>query len=1146
MKNAFNKDILKSVTHSLGRFIAIAAIVALGTGFYAGLRMTAPDMKLAADQFYDGTALMDIRIVSTLGLTDDDIAALRNVAGVQGVMPAYETDIMGLINGEQYVIRVHSLPDAAQRSRTDDGVRVVSDDENYLNRPILVKGSWPNKEGECLLSADRVMNTPTDIGDTVQITEWQQDGSLIAHTYTITGYARSSYYATSSSMGTTSLGSGSIQQFMYVPETDFLPDLPYTEAFVAVAGADVEFSGSDSYRNRIEEVVSSIEALAPAREQERSDSVRSEAQRTLDEKRGVFEREKADANGQLDEAKQTLDAAAVAIAENETKLADAQISYDTGVVKLATQRASAESQLSEAQQQVADGRAQVEASRLAVEQGQMQLAHAWATWQQSADELTRAWARWQLQVDELAVQRAAWQQGMTAWQAAWDALSPDTPDDDPAKAALIAQKQQLDASKVQIDTGQTALDQACAQLEALQQQVDAGKIELDREQISFDQQKAAFDAAVAQVDQGARDLEAARSAADVQLGAAQSQLDDAATQIDSGRKQLEQGKHDYEMGLSEYYQKRGEADAQLSDARRQLDEAQSKIDNIANASWLIMDRDKNYGVVSFDADADRVDSIAAVFPFIFFLVAALVALTTMTRMVEEERVLIGTYKALGYGKARIASKYLLYAAIASIAGSVVGIAVLSQILPAVISKAYAIIYFVPPGPLPIDIPIASLAAGLGVGVTLIATWAAVIATLRERPAALLLPRAPKSGKRILLERIPFVWRHLSFSWKVTFRNLFRYKKRLVMTVIGIAGCTALMLTGFGLQDSIGDIIDKQYGELVRYNTVIHTQDDMTNASEDQLDALLDDTLVVSSSTRVQVKSMLAGGPEKADQNVSFIVAQNPEAFAQMVTLRTREGHDPLSLRADGVILSEKLAKELGVGVGDTVKLGEQDETGNATSVVYGFPVAGVAENYIYYYAYASPELYERITGKEPLYSTAYAIVSSDPVVRTQFSEDVRAIDGVKTVAFNDETIDAYRTMLSSVNLIVVVLVVAAAALAFIVLYNLTNINITERQREIATLKVLGFTPREVSAYIFREIMLLSALGGLVGLVFGVFLESFVVVTAEVNQVMFGRSIHVFSFGMSFFLTLVFTVLVMLVMRRKLRHIDMVESLKSNE
>lgn len=1177
MKSAFNTETLRSITHSLGRFLAIAAIVALGTGFYAGLRMTAPDMKLAADEYFDGTSLMDIRVLSTLGLTDDDIAALRHVEGVEAVMPARETDVMASIDGEQYATRVHSLPDAARTSDTSDGVHARSDDPDYLNRPLLVRGSWPQKTGECVLSANLVENDAIAVGDTLTITEGVQDvdQTLVTRTYTVTGFVNAPYYATSSSMGETTLGSGSIQQYMYVPESDFSADLPYTEAYLTVRGAANERASSDAYQRLVDEVADRIKALAPEREQARVDQLKSDAQKELDEKRADYEGERADAQSQLDDAKRQLDDAAATIAASEQELADGQAAYDSGASELASRRASAQAQLDDAERQIAEGQAQLDAQRPQLDDAAGQLQAARAQWQQGADALAAAWGDWQRQSDELdagitraqaGVADAA--AGVDRIQKGIDALEEQIKQLDPDKDAqtiaelraeqdaLKAQQQDLRAQMALVqatlddlvNVQKPKLEAARAELQGKQDALDSSKVELEQQQAAYEGGKAQFDASARKLDQARADLASSRSQADAQIAAAQQQLDDAAARLQDGRAQLEQGRADYDSGLAEYEQKKSDADAQLADAERRLDDAQKQIDDLERPEWLVMDRTANYGAASFEADADRVDSIAAVFPFIFFLVAALVALTTMTRMVEEERALIGTFKALGYRRTRIASKYLAYAAAASGIGSILGILALSQVLPAVIMKAYGIIYFVPelPLPLPVDPGFAGLAAGLGVGVTLFATWAAVAATLRERPAQLMLPRAPKAGKRIVLERIGPLWRHLSFSWKVTFRNLFRYKKRFVMTVIGIAGCTALLLTGLGLSNAINDIIDKQFGEITKYNAVVTLADDLSSEEQRRIDDLLDDGSLVTAHTLVMRQNMLAGGPDEQDKRMELVVPEDPASFDRFVALNTRVGHHPVKLDDDGLVLTEKLAAELGVRAGDAVTLTEQDAIGNATGTSYEATVTGIVENYVYHYAYMGPALYEQLMGKAPDYRTVLAVTTSDPDLRVQFSNDLLAAGGVKTVAYNDETIDAYRDMMSSVNMIVVVLVTAAAALAFIVLYNLTNINITERMREIATLKVLGFTPREMNAYIFREIFLLAAIGCAVGLVLGVWMEGFVVVTAEVDQIMFGRAIHPTSFLLAFLLTMLFTVLVMLAMRGKLRRIDMVESLKSNE
>ena len=1029
MRSAFGKEVARSITHSLGRFVAIAAIVALGTGFYAGLRMTCPDMKLAADAYTDATSLMDVRVVSTLGLSEDDVSALEAVDGVEAVMPARETDVMALISGEQYPLRIHSLDASASSSTQPSDIEISSEDDGYLNRVALASGRWPENPNECVVSADRVMNTPTVLGDTVSVCEGtiDLDDVLSTREYTIVGTVHSSYYISSVNMGATSLGSGTIQQYMYVPDGAFSSDYPYTEAFLTVAGARNEIAGSDAYNSIVADALANVEAIAPAREQARYDDLRSDAQSKLDDARAEYEQQRSDAEAQLNDALAQLNSAATTIAQSESDLAQGQAAYDAGVAELASQRAVAQERFSSAEAQIAEG-----------------------------------------------------EKNLAALKQAFGESDP----------RVVQAQAQIDASRAQ--------------------------------------------------------LEAGRSEAQAQFVSAQSTLDASAAQLQSGRASLEQGRSEYYSGLAEYEENRAKANEEFADVEAELAEAQKKIDDIEMPSWLVMDRAKNYGSESFTSDAERVDHIAQVFPFIFFLVAALVSLTTMTRMVEEERVLIGTFKALGYSRARITMKYIIYAAIASVVGSALGIAVLSLVLPTVIMEAYAIIYYVPHGMVSIDLPLALLSAGLGVGVTLVATWAAALNTLREQPAHLMLPRAPKAGKRILLERVRPLWRRLSFSWKITCRNLFLYKKRFVMTLIGIAGCTALLLTGLGLQNSINDIIDKQFGELIGYNVVVRGSDDMAQESRDRVDALLTDVGEATLSSHAQMTSMIAVGSQGTDSSVTVIVPENDDEFAGFWNMRERLSGNPVSIGDDGVVVTEKLATMLGVGVGGQVVLAEPDDMGNATSDTKTLTITAVMENYIGNYVMVGRSAYAEVFAEEPHFTTSYALMTTNADARADFTDQVREVEGVKTVAYNDETIDTYRTMLRSVNMIVVVLVVAAAMLAFIVLYNLTNINITERVREIATLKVLGFTPREVDQYIFRETILLSILGCVVGLALGVFLEGFVIVTAEVDQVMFGRDIHASSFVIAFFLTMVFTVFVTFVMRRKLAAVDMIESLKSNE
>ena len=889
-------------------------------------------------------------------------------------------------------------------------------------------------------------------------------------------------------MGSTSLGSGQLATFAYVPEGAFAEDFPYTEAFVTVAGAREAQWATDDYQLLVDATASRINGISDDLLASRLDGIRADAQAELDESRADFEVERADALQKLDDAQAELDDAKAKLDDAAAKLASSQATLDSSARDLASGQARVDS-----------GRAELEAQRAAAEE---QFAAADAQLDAAQASYDAAMAQRAMLVEQLAQAQAA---------GAYDVVA------------------QLEAAIAQID----------AQTAGVPEQIAQGRAQLDEQR---SQAQASMDAA------------------EGELASSQAAIDSGRAQLESGRRQLASGRSEYEDGLAQYEEganelsaQRADAEEQFADAEAKLADAQADVDAIADTEGevYVLDLTKNIGAESFKSDAGRIDQIAQVFPFLFFLVAALVSLTTMTRMVEEERVLIGTFKALGYSKARITSKYLIYAIVASGVGAIIGIVALSKFLPWFIMGAYAIIYAVPCRPCPIDPAMTAAAAGLGVGITVIATWFAAASTLRERPAFLMLPRAPKAGKRILLERIRPVWRRLSFSWKVTSRNLFRYKRRFIMAIVGIAGCTALLLTGLGLQNAINDIIDKQYGELYHYNTIVRMDSDSTDDEKSQVEQRVEEDASGEyawlATANKQAQSISDDdGADVSQHRVDIVVPEHPDTFSDFNTMRTREGHEELALSDEGVLVSEKLAMELSLTVGSTFSIFDEDAVGDATGDGREVTVAGIMENYVGHYVYFTPTLYEQVMGEEPVFTTLYANEVEDEGAREVLSDELLATDGVKTVTYNDETIDSYRTMLKSVDSVVVVLVIAAALLAFVVLYNLTNINITERVREIATLKVLGFTPREVDAYIYRETLLLAVIGALVGLLLGIVMEGFVVVTAEVDQVMFGRDIHAASFIIAFLLTMVFSVIVTLAMRPKLRRIDMVESLKSNE
>lgn len=624
-------------------------------------------------------------------------------------------------------------------------------------------------------------------------------------------------------------------------------------------------------------------------------------------------------------------------------------------------------------------------------------------------------------------------------------------------------------------------------------------------------------------------------------------LIEAKTKLDSGFNELNKGKAEYFAGLAAFLDAKDKAMSSLKDAQNKLDDSQKQIDNIQTANFYIMDRTKNFGAINFNNDAERIASIANVFPLMFFFVALLVVLTSMTRMIEEERISIGTYKALGFSKIRISNKFILYGIFASVIGSIIGLVLLTQFLPFVIMVAYSIIYSLPITlPMPFDFKIGTVSLLAGVGVTVIATLMAAAKSLRLQPALLMIPKAPKAGKRILLERIRPIWKLLSFNWKITFRNMFLYKKRLFMTLIGIAGCTALLLTGFGLHDSISDIMNKQFDEIAHDNFKIVFNENATDANKDEISNQVLTYKDNSLCTVIHEENVLCMPEGHPNASTVIIAPKNVDQFQDMRVLRNRNTREQFILDDQGVYISEKLANMMEVQAGDTIKVYNQDLIGNAGSQSYEFYVAGVVENYIAHYIYMSPKVYEKYFEKQCQFNSLIARSNVFGQTQQDFVDKIKKNESVKTAFFTTNTRETYEKMLRSVDMVVIVLIVSAGLLAFVVLYNLININICERAREIATLKVLGSNKHEINMYIHRETFMLSILGSILGLGLGFILEQFVIASAEVDYVMFGRSIYIWSYLISFGITLLFTILVAIFMRKKLFTISMVESLKSIE
>ncbi|MEA5050210.1 MAG: FtsX-like permease family protein [Oscillospiraceae bacterium] len=1060
----FNKDIRRSIAKSFGRFIAIVAIVALGAGFYAGLNAVAPDMRDTVDKYYDDTNMMDVRLLSTLGFSEEDVDVLRDTEGVSAVQPGYFVDVLSTIGDKQQAVRLHSLPEGA------------ADGGDFLNRPVLVEGRYPEADDECLLGRSNLDVEGIALGTVIELDD--SDGTLGDNLkvtrFTVVGIVESSYYL-SFSLGSTDIGSGTITHYLYVPQDAFCTEV-YTDIYLAVADAKALNTFSQAYDDKVKTVTDRLEETAGVREGVRYESVYLEAYNKI-----------ADAQKELDEQREKLDRE---LYNARKKLNDAQTQLDAGAAQLDAGAAS----VAQAQKELDAKSAQLDALEAQYQQGVAAL-------EPYKTQYDTAYAAY-------AAQLAAWQTGMDAWQTARDALDAQpAPHDPDAEAALTQRKAVLDATKAALD-------------DSYNNTLAPWKAQLDEQSAPLAELRASLDAGRAQIT------------------AAQAKIDDSSGQIAAGRASIESSRAALADGWNDYYAQKADAEQQLADAEDKLTEARQKLSDIEEAKWYVLTRDENVGFASFKSDADRMAALGTVFPVLFFLVAALVALTTMTRMVEEERVLIGTYKALGYDSAKIMKRYVDYALFATVAGAAAGVAVGFVTLPVVCWNSYRLLYTAPDVLLPYRVGLAAQGLCASLVCTLGATWSACRTALAEYPSTLMLPKAPKPGKRILLERIGFIWNRLSFIGKVTCRNLFRYKKRLVMTVVGIAGCTGLMLTGFGIKDSVSGILHNQYDELYSYNTVASV--DAPDGMSERAKAVLEDKTVFSDYLLAREKSIdLQKTGSGGEKTVYLFVPEDAGRLEDFILLRSRTTKQAVALADDTAVLTEKAAKLLGVQPGDSVSFEIAD--GKTVDVVVG----GITENYIYNYLYMSPQLYEKLAGEAPEYNMLMGKgLAQDETQRKALSDRMLDLPEFSTVTFTSEISAKFDDMIETLNYVVAVLIFCSAALAFVVLYNLTNINVTERTRELATLKVLGFHNRETAAYIYRETGILTLMGAVLGLGLGVIMHAFVIKTVEVDLVMFGRNIRPMSFLFSFALTLVFSVVVDIAMYGKLRRIDMVESLKS--
>ena len=1213
-KNVLRKDFIIEIKKTMGRFVSIFFIVALGVAFYSGIRASEPSMRFTADQYFDDSKLMDLKVMGTMGLTKADIKAIGKVSGIEAVEGGYSKDVLCPVGDNEKVVHMLSM-------------------QKNFDQVSVVKGRLPEKAGECLVDEDFLSYTDLKVGDTVTFHSGDGEAltdSLVTDTYKIVGIGNSPLYI-SFGRGSSTIGTGEISGFVVVDKASFDMDV-YTEAYVKVSGAEEKTAFTDEYNNlsdAAKEAVSAIEEERCAvRKQEIVDEANeklADSEKTVNEKSQELEDAKKELESGKSKAAEELEKAKQQITDGEAELADAKQQIADGETQLADAKAQlndkqaqldlaeaqyeyGKAQLDQKEQELADaeqvylsnyskympiitaGKEQIPAGKSQIADGKKRLDEELAPLNQLKDELARIEDEISQCDSGIAELQKQINDGDTLYQEYTKISEPDrTPEQRVYLESWSGVRQGLEAKLAGIQEQKAQLeDKKKGLLVQMNQAGFATEADLEAQITSLTKQKADLDAkekALLQQEQtlAAQEeelLSAGRQITDgkSQIAAARSQLDSTKSQITDGKAQilsawallnekedtlnaskaqLASGEQELADGRSEYEQAAKEAEEQitdgqakitdgekqLTDAKQQIADAKAEIKKIENPKWYVQTReDALTEYQGYGDNADRMRSIGKVFPVLFFLVAALISLTTMTRMVEEQRVQIGTMKALGYGKAAIAGKYIGYALIATLGGSIFGVLAGEKILPFIIIYAYMILYkHLPAILVPYHMSYALQASGIAVACTLIATIASCYKELAAEPAELMRPAAPKQGKRILLERIGIIWKHLNFTWKSTVRNLIRYKKRFFMTIFGIGGCMALMVVGFGLKDCIYEIVSLQYEKVQFYDAATYMSDDISEENRQQLHDYLDQNADIKETieARMQKTDVKSASGKKT---LYLMVPSDNEKIEDFLSFHSRTNKDEVySLKKDEVILTEKMASLLNVKVGDELTI-EDEDRGDQTVTV-----GAICENYMSHYLYLSPEKYEELYGVPAEYNTIiYSVKDGKDDQIEKIGTKLLSMDGVLNVSYTSSIEGRLDDMLRSLNLVIVVLIVSAGMLAFVVLYNLNNINITERQRELATLKVLGFYDGEVASYVYRENILLTIIGSVVGMVLGNLLHRYIILTVEVEEAMFGRQIHWQSYLYSFLFTVAFSLFVNWVMFYKLKKIDMVESLKSVE
>ena len=1130
---AYNKSIKREISSSKARFISIMAIIFLGVAFYAGIKSSGPDLEKSISDYFNERGLMDSKIVSSLGLNENDLKLLQNNDKIEDYYATKSVDV-NMTNTKNVVKFMEYTPNST------------------MNKLQIVDGKFPQNSGEIALDEQALKDNPSlKIGDTYTIkSDKDTENYFKKKSFKIVGFVQSPMHIDFLSRGTTSVGKGSIDYFAVINKNDLDLDA-YTEIYVRFANTSNLSAYSDEYKETMEKNTEYLEDLYSKRQVERIEEVKADAGKEIND---GYQKIK-DGEEEIEKAQKELD-------DGKEQIEDGKKDYQDGIVKLNQEIEDGKQKISDGEKELKNAQKQIDSKKSELKQGEKELAKG----KQKLDSAKQNFLSQGIDPTKSTTQYENQINGLDTMISTYKSLSNDidkTIKNTKRGEAIPADKIQY--WKAMISDSQRGLSDLSGSINSLEKNpkdtqiatnistnIKARTSELNKNK----KQLKTLVSGITEYQQGVKEYE--KNKKTLQQGKVQ--LEEAQKEINKNKKKLEESKIQLANGEKEGKQKLENAKQKLEDSEQEIIKGQQEIDknkkklednkkklkdaeeeldkNLEGSKYYFFDREDNSGYSTYKGSIESLDKIASVFPVFFFLVAALICLTTMTRMVEENRTEIGTLKALGYRDYEIAKKFIVYAMLATIAGSVLGIIVGCGILPKIISDAYGSAFMLP------DVQIKLYPSYIiqSVLCSLVCTVGASLFVLKqelqEQPSALMRVKAPKVGKKILLERITPIWKRLNFNQKVTFRNLFRYKQRMLMTIIGISGCTAILIAGLGLQHSNNTVNDIQFGKLMKYDAIVVFDENSTSKDDKEYEDCLNNLSEYKSSINVYQDSVTFSKKEMSKQTATMYVPQNPSELPNYMLLNDRVTGEKYNLDDSGAIINEKLAKLLGAKVGDNVVLTDSENND------YTIKISHIVENYSGHYVYLSPAYYNKVFNQNVKYNAQLLNFNKNVKDEDKVAEKIMANKKVTNVTLASKI----RSMSESADLgmIMVVIIGASGSLAFVVLYNLININISERIREISTIKVLGFYDNEVDMYIFRENIILTLLGILVGCVLGKLLYSFLITMAELDNMMLIPTVNIMTYINAGIITMVFAICVMFIMHIRLKNINMIDALKSVE